>query len=376
MSKGYYLYLSLVKVSIVLLLGLSICIYTRLFDSPLFSLLSIILPYLYILEIIYLSFGLLSPLTRNLTSRCLIVILSGAFILWPPSWIYQKPILDLSPPIVSITNWNVARMGELSTHTTLEQSRTQTLKCVVSTLKKNDADLLLLQEVSKRNLKAIQKEQQLYCRHIDYYGTGELDHGGLAICSKKQGRWKINFARDLKLSGSWRALFAEIEMNLPSTTSTLLISPRFNLLNVHFLPHRIGPKAVKKVVNALTQGSIFPLGDLTKQILTTIEQQQQQAKTLMSMIQTFKDPTVLGGDFNSPPDSLVHWALGENWVDVWAQKGTTFGATRYFGGWIPLRVDFIYVSTHSFEVGEAKVIPASCSDHLPIQTSLRLVVAH
>ena len=140
MSKGHRIYLSLGKLSLFILTVLSICIYTRIFSSPLVSLISVFLPYFYLLEIIYLLLGVFSSVTRRLTYQLLVFAIGGGLFLWPPSWIYHTPRSFSSSSSVSLTSWNVARMGELSARQSIQQARTQSLQCIVSTLKQNETD--------------------------------------------------------------------------------------------------------------------------------------------------------------------------------------------------------------------------------------------
>jgi endonuclease/exonuclease/phosphatase family metal-dependent hydrolase len=369
-------------------------------EASLLSLLSSILPYLYFGGAGLMGINLLFKSIRRPSLWILIALSISGFSLWSPLWLIRLPS-TLDSPNVSVASWNVARMGELAQRDRSAQ-RQESLKCVSVILQAAGAQVFALQEISKARVQALQDELHISCRHIDYHGIGGRRRGGLAICVQQGGPWKLNFAQNLKLPGQWRALFAEIEYvesldlvkqikarqltqqptdesdSMADTSSSPTppappVPPRVNIINVHFLPHRIAPKDIKEAVGELAQGSPRAFGGLLRQILKTTSKQGDQAEALMEVINTFKDPTLIMGDFNAPPHSSVHWALGEQWVDVWESAGYTFGATRFFGGWLPFRVDFIYALAGAFEIGGASVIPAECSDHRPITAQVRVL---
>jgi endonuclease/exonuclease/phosphatase family metal-dependent hydrolase len=274
----------------------------------------------------------------------------------------QKRVPDQT---IRVTTWNVARMGELAQNHKRE-TKQERLHCVHKTLMNVQTDIFALQEISKSRVAALEESMDLKCKHIDYYGTGRGHLGGLAICTHREGALKINFARNFQLPGRWRALFAEIE------SSASLDKKRFNVLNVHFLPHKISPRKIKNAMEDLAQGSIHSSLDLIKRMIHTTRMQGTQAEALMQVIHTFIDPTMIVGDFNSPAHSKVHWVLGQEWTDTWKAAGRDFGATRYFAGWLPFRVDFIYAHRHTFQTLSSFVEPSKCSDHYPLSTDVLL----
>ena len=126
-------------------------------------------------------------------------------------------------------------------------------------------------------------------------------------------------------------------------------------------------------MNDLAHGSHKVLDSLFSQLLDVLHRQENQAHQLLEKMSNFKDPTILAGDFNSPPSTVVHLSLKPQWVDTWQRVGRTFGATRYFGNWIPFRVDFIYSLAGAFIPRVSEVISSSCSDHLPLVSEFTLI---
>jgi len=95
---------------------------------------------------------------------------------------------------------------------------------------------------------------------------------------------------------------------------------------------------------------------------------------LLGRVERFKDPAVLAGDFNSTRDMSLHYLLRDRLVDTFDVEGSGIGATVRVGGWLPLRVDFIY-STPDIDVNTARVMAMDCSDHRPMVSEL-LVPIH
>jgi len=293
---------------------------------------------------------------------------------WPVGWIFRAELPLEGPPQLRVTTWNVERLGELDHSAQRRQTLNAKLTCVGDALGEMRSQLITLQEISARRVKALERAYQLSCEHVDYHGLGGSWRGGLATCAHRQGPWQITRARDFSLGGDWRALFVEVKPREASRTAG-----RFNILNVHFSPNRLGASDLKQVAQELAQGSVEGLFSLLKQLAQNMKKQETQVEGLIKAINTLSDPTIIAGDFNAPPYTSLHRAFAKAgdgaWADAWAQAGVSFGATRYLGGWIPLRIDYMYVLKLGFELGSVRVSPATCSDHRALHLRARLLPA-
>ena len=305
-----------------------------------------------------------------LSLSLILVYLLWTFILWPPFWLLRtssnfenlKSELRHETPI-SVMTWNIQRFGDLKPFLERKEVKKEKLACIQQAVSKGEQvlktsiGLFAFQEVSNRNLKQLEDQLNLDCQHIGYHHR--KNSSGLGICVKKTVPWTINYARNIILNGKgrWRALFAELSHQAnPNTT--------FNLINVHFLPHRMDAKKVKQAFSSPKK-----LVQTISKINETSEAQRQQAEGLLSVIKDYKDPTLLVGDFNAPPYTGAHPLLQKNWEDVWGESGTSFGATKYFylkAIYIPYRVDFTYALKSSFRLIDSKVLSTECSDHQPV----------
>ncbi len=339
--------------------------------GPLWSLYVALSPTLYALLSLALCVGLIRGGRARALSRgapALLVALVG-LALWPPTWLARFEAPYSPPPAVTITTWNVARLGELAPKSGREEEGAERLRCVSQALSATPSDLIALQEVSRRRLSALERRLGLTCAHIDYHGLGGGWRGGLGLCARQEGAWRISRARDFSLGGDWRALFAEVQAPGGPSGAPL----RFNLLNVHFSPHKIGARDVK---SALKGGAGALLG-LLRQALKNTARQTHQLDDLRRALATLRDPTLIVGDFNAPPHTALHRALQESlegeWVDAWEEAGASFGSTRYLTPWLPLRIDFIYALAGAFELRSVVVPRVSCSDHMPVRLRARLL---
>ena len=132
--------------------------------------------------------------------------------------------------------------------------------------------------------------------------------------------------------------------------------------------HTVSMGLLSKVLYSLWKNIL----QVVRQVIGNSVTQRQQAKSLLSVIKTYRDPTLLVGDFNAPPGAGTHPLLEDAWEDVWHEVGQNFGATKYFGRFLPYRIDFVYALKSAFKLFSAKVAPVDCSDHRPLITRLAL----
>jgi hypothetical protein len=89
-----------------------------------------------------------------------------------------------------------------------------------------------------------------------------------------------------------------------------------------------------------------------------------QADHLVRIVRGAGRPLVVGGDFNSPPDSYACRRMLEGLQSAFASAGSGFGWS--FSSSHPLlRIDHLFAS-HDLEVLGCRVLPANASDHRPL----------
>ena len=278
-----------------------------------------------------LTIGGLSLFTRNRPLALLAVVSVGIwFGIWGHAWIGDSEMVEGEP--VSVLNWNLQRLA---------WSEAGGAECILAAVERLNPDVLALTEVSAEEVDALSVQLDLECVHVDYMGTDDVSHGGLASCVRG-GRWEVGYTdrRRFTEDQDWYYSFAEFRRN----------DAVFNLITVHLRPYR------------------FTLGEGA---IPVAETQAQEADGLIRRIAQLRDPTVLAGDFNSPRDSEIHVRMRNHLRDTWEVGGWGPARTVRLLDLLPMRVDYIYAS-RDFAVARSEIPDVDCSDHRPVLSQLIL----
>lgn len=317
---------------------LSVTVLGRNVRSPGVALTALVtlLPYLYAgtVTVVFGAWALIPD--RRAPPLLLGVLAITAGVLWGPalaSWPEPAEGQD-----VRIVSWNVRRLWGGA------DDGGAPVQCVVDTLAEAHADVLSLQEVSRHDANLLARELDLTCVHTDYLGHGDPTDGGLAVCVRKDSPWKLHSGHGARFIDDhpWHYVFVEVARD----------ERIFNVLGVHLQPYRLA-------TGGLGRAS------------TTAERQGDQSAELLRRVGKFRDPTILAGDFNSTRDAALHVALRDPLTDAYETGGRGFGPTLHLMDWLPLRIDYIYV-TDTFAVQDARVVDRDCSDHRAVVSDLIL----
>lgn len=297
---------------------------------------------------------------RRPIAALLIPLLGSALLLWGPAWLPRRA--PAGGDEVRVISWNVARLGEFAPPAQQATAEGEALDCVAGALRREEPDAVVLLEISRRRLAVLEAELDYDCQTTDYFNTRNPRHGGLAVCVPKAGRWApTGLSRMPELPPDWHYVFDELEG----------AGGRINVLAVHFRPYGVTTGDVAEGVAGLTVGRWRQAASLAREVERAVGVQGQQVRQLLAALGTFNDPTVLAGDFNGTPDFAVHVALRRQLVDTWRRAGFGPGATRTIGGWLPLRIDYVYASDR-LPPRRAWLLPDRCSDHRAVAADLRV----
>lgn len=112
--------------------------------------------------------------------------------------------------------------------------------------------------------------------------------------------------------------------------------------------------------------------------------QQEEANRFVKYVEAFREPVIVAGDFNEPPNGGVYYKMRKSFRNAFARGGWGTGVT--YGKWsmqqaLPsflqglafdyLRIDQIFYSRH-FRVLDARVLPLGAFDHRPQMARLQL----
>ncbi len=351
------------NITMILVLGSFDLIYRfGFYQSNLLSIFLVLVPHIYmLLFLIALALWLNHRNSRNLVllSICSLILL----ITWGPFGFnfLQTKSKSQSNAHLKLITWNVGRMGELTPDSMggayKQAILDQKLQCVVDLLVDKKVDLIAFQEISHLRIKDLKKKLEMKCRFTDYFGTNDQSVGGIAICIPHWSAWQLAITKNIKILDRWRSIFSEVQQQDGSM--------KFNLLNVHLTSPKIQPNEL-----SLDQKD---LKKVLYQTLNTLEIHDKQYENIVKSLSSFQDPTLIVGDFNSPPEAMIHQKLAEGWTDIWLAFGQGMGATRYFGDLLPFRIDYIYAKKDQWRVHQAEVISKDCSDHFPVYGELSLI---
>jgi len=109
---------------------------------------------------------------------------------------------------------------------------------------------------------------------------------------------------------------------------------------------------------------------LYNRVVRAFKKQEEQAEMIRRLIDDSPHKTLLCGDFNNTQFSKAYHLLKGNMQDSFIEAGSGYGRTFEFFN-VPLRIDFIMADS-AFEVRSHKHYDYRYSDHYPIMASFRL----
>jgi len=321
----------------------------------------IVLPHLYGLVALGCLLAWRPGGSRRLAPVALFTLLASALALWGWPWLPHRD--RGGERSLTLLTWNVGRMGEFELGAARAPAEAQALDCIAATMARWEPDVVALLEVSGPRLADLSAARDLDCIRTDYYGTGRYTAGGLAVCVPQEGSWQLSQRRSLELPPDWKYVYTELQRE----QSTL------NFLAVHFSPYMISEDLRRKGVWQLLRHARSTALRWNRRVEEIAALQGEQAQKLEGVLRSFRDPTIIAGDFNGTRDARVHRDLRRSMYDAWERGGWGFGATRYLGGALPLRIDYVYASREAFAVRRAEVLDDTCgSDHHAVLAELGL----
>lgn len=270
-----------------------------------------------------------------------------------PAMVYGPRLVPrLHPPVssmVRVATWNtfLGRYG---------------ISGVRETIGRLGADILALQEVvgveddttDSSPLASLVKPLGYRWEFVGYRPGRPGRQTGIAICVRDPVKLLSVERRTYHPSGEWRYVFAEAEVE----------GRRINVVVPHLYPFSLGT-----VARGDPAGVKSYLGRFGRRLAATTHWHLREGNELVRLVSTFRDPTILMGDFNTAPDHPIHWRLRRDLDDCLAAAGK--GLTPTFTFFLPVRIDYIYV-TKSIRVHAASAIGASASDHRPVVAVLSI----
>lgn len=299
------------------------------------SVLSLAVPVLIILNILFVVYWLLK-VKRQLILSLFVLIIGYNYLFSLYKFSSSKQVKDNAN--ISVMNYNV-RLFNLFNWIEEDNVKLQ----IISFINAENPDVLCFQEYhSKDDIKL-----EGYYKFEDL--SGERVKSGQAIYSKYP---IINSGSVEFPNTSNNAIFADIRIKKDTV----------RIYNVHLQSSGINTK----VENLKEESS----QSLFNRVRETFKIQQSQMELFIKHKNSSNHKMIISGDFNNTAYSYVYKKIKGNLIDTFEEAGNGFGRTYDFK-LFPVRIDFI-LADPSFTVNNFKTYDIRLSDHYPIKTEIKL----
>ncbi|MGM5469964.1 endonuclease/exonuclease/phosphatase family protein [Flavobacteriaceae bacterium LMO-SS05] len=302
---------------------------------PILSVLSLAVPLLIILNLLFMVYWLLQVKKKLLLSFTILLI---GFIFLSPLYKFTASKHIEDPENLSVMNFNV-RLFNLFEWIPDYKLKLKILDFIVE----KQPDVLSMQEYrpdESIKLDGYYKYEEL---------SGNKVKNGQAIFSKFPivNKGSIEFPNT-----SNNAIYVDIVKGRDT----------IRIYNVHLQSLRINPTEEKLDIESSE--------NLLNRVSTTFKLQQSQAELFLAHKAKCQYKMIICGDFNNTAYSYVYKEIKGDLQDAFVEAGNGFGRTFNFK-FFPVRIDFI-LADQSFEVNAFKTFDAELSDHYPIMTKVKI----
>lgn len=304
---------------------------------PLLSVLSLGVPVLILVNILFLVYWLIKFKRQFLLS--LIVLLIGYNYVF--SLFQFSETINTSEEELAIMSYNVRMYNEYDW--TKEEGIPEK---ITDFIQENDPDVLLTQEHSIN----VTHLKDMYPYHFVHRKDRNSEFG-MAIFSKYPivNRGSLDFPHD----GNNNSIFVDLKIKKDT----------LRIFNVHFQSLNINPE----IENLRKENSKKLLGRIGQ----GFSMQQEQAEMLKEKASNTPYKTIISGDFNNTAFSYIYEFLKDDkYTDAFLEAGAGFGKSFQLS-YFPLRIDFILIDT-SLQINSYKSFNKKLSDHYPIMTRIKI----
>jgi len=304
---------------------------------PLLSVLSLGVPLLIILNLLFLVFWAIRFKRQLLLS--LIVLLIGYNHVFSLFQFSAKPEENESKGL-TVMSYNVRMFNSY------KWSKDKNIPAKITDfVTKKDPDILLVQE------------------HFNGDGKMFSDFPNKFVFSKdKISEFSSAIFSKYPIIKEQSVGFPEVGNNNAIFVDIVKDKDTLRIFNVHFQSLNIKPE-IKDLQEGGSKKLIGRIGHGFKL-------QQNQAEMLMKEVERSPYKTLIIGDFNNTAFSYIYKLVkGTRFNDAFLEAGTGFGQSFNLS-YFPLRIDFFMIDK-SVEIESFEVFPVNFSDHFPIFTQIK-----
>jgi endonuclease/exonuclease/phosphatase family metal-dependent hydrolase len=328
--------------------------------------LSIGLPYVAVVLILYIIFWLIAK--PRLAVLPLITLLIGwkqlgVIIAWHPSATFSELKKDST---FRILTWNVRGMyGISNSYYTQQRNRTD----IATLINKMDADIICLQEFNNISLKGDPNYNNIglftnnypyhffsedFTNKAGYYTSGTILYSKHKILDAKKIKFKGENAESL--------IYADILLNDDTIRifTTHLQSFEFTREDYQNI------EKIKKTDDKALEAS----ESIYSKMKAAFTLRSAQADIVRNELDKCTQPSVICGDFNDVPNSYTYFHIRGDRQDAFLSR--SFGIGKSFNALAPtLRIDYI-LPDKNFVIKQFEMVDEGLSDHHLLVTDLNL----
>lgn len=303
---------------------------------PFLAVLSLAVPILLILNILFTIYWLLGLKKQCLLS--LIILLLGLNYLDSFYRFSSDREMNESENI-SVMSFNVRLFNEF------EWIKNENIESEIENLiKSENPDILNIQEYNVDNDIDLSQFNFKYEKLIE-----RKQKYGLAIFTN----YPILNSGSIEFPDSFnKAIYVDVKKGMDT----------IRIYNIHLQSFRIN-KEFEKLTSENSER-------LLKRVSNTFVTQQKQTELFLEHKKNCPYKMIISGDFNNTAFSYVYKEIKGDLLDTFEEAGSGFGRTYDFK-FFPIRIDFI-LADNSFKINGFKNIDKKLSDHYPIVAKIEL----
>lgn len=212
-------------------------------------------------------------------------------------------------------------------------------------MQEESPDLIFLQEIGANAESILPPTEKYYTSNFTWWGI-----------ASKYPIIEINraFDKNEKIA----CFYADIKVNQDTIRA----------VNVYLNSFHIEKKLVKGVIEkkSFKNNSTTIYQNLTK----AFKIHQREVNLIQKFIEKSPHPVIIGGDFNSVPNSYEYFKLKKGLKDTFVTGGSGLGTT-FHNYKFPIKIDYIFVAPQ-FQTASFRVKRVNYSDHFPIIAEIKL----
>ncbi len=301
--------------------------------SPEFTIISLIVPFLFLLNLLFVIYWIVK-LKKYFLISSVFILMGIGYISSFYKFSEKKVFLNED---LKVMNYNVRMFNhyQWSSNDSIEEK-------IYQFIYDKNPDILTIQEFYEDKDNTIKYPYRYIKRKSKYHKFG------LAILSKYP---MINMGSlDLANSAN-NIIYADI----------LRAEDTIRIYNLHLESLKINPN--KQNFGEKTSDKLI------ERMKTSFQKQATQVEQFLEHEKLWSGKTIVCGDFNNTAFSWVYKQISKNKQDAFKEAGKGLGKT--FDYLYPLRIDFI-LPNQDFEVNNFKTFEVPYSDHYPILARLKI----